>query len=209
MALAALGCSGGVPAPPSEQPSTSFRAACLPAATPGSMASPWPPRDFDVQHWIGPQGSSLPRKLGAAKKLISEVGCPFQPAVIPRCDWQTLKRDEIPEPQSIAGTEAWRPGTITTVQGDLLVGHFDALGEPDTSKLEQRPAAVLKVCGLQGVCIFLGAPRAPECDFSPYWCMYDSSGVCCGYRFAKQVVVRGRIIDASMPAVEDALLCEL
>lgn len=150
----------------------------------------------------------MPRKLGPSRGPISQIGCPFQPAVIPHCDWQKLNRDEIPEPQYIVGGEAWKPGAIATVQGDLLVGHFEALGAPNDG-LAQRQAAALKLCGLQGVCIFLGVPDAPECDFSPYWCTYDSSGTCCGYRFAKQVVVRGRIIDASMPALKDVLLCEL
>ncbi len=206
--LAALGCSAATPAQPSERPTTSYRAACLPSAGSGKAATPWPPPDFDAQHWVGPGGSSLPRKLGPSKGPISQVGCPFQPAVIPRCDWQTMKREEIPEPQYIVGGEAWKPGTIVTVQGDLAVGHFDALGAPGTGKLEQRPAAALKLCGL-GECIFLGVPQAPECDFSPFWCLYDSSGICCGYRFAKQVIVRGKVIDGPLPALEEALLCEL
>src|SRR4051812_46513321 len=87
-----------------------------PTAAPATAA--WPPVDFDAQHWIGPSGSSFRLLTGAGAKPFSEVGCPFQPAPIPRCDWNTLNREEIPEPQSAAFTPDWRPGAIATVQGD-------------------------------------------------------------------------------------------
>lgn len=190
---------------PSERPSPPGAAGGRALAS--SPSAPWPPLQFDTTHWIGPQGSSLQALLDPAAKPISEVGCPFQPAPIPKCDWQHLNRDDIPEPQYLASSD-WQPGAVVTVQGDLLVGHFDAIAEPSTPGHYPRNFAALKVCGAQRACVFLGAPKPPSCDFSPYWCVYDVSGVCCGYRFSKQVVVRGRVLDWVAPALEDALLCE-
>jgi hypothetical protein len=103
--------------------------------------------------------------------------------------------------------KAWQPGTVVTARGFLTVGYFDGLLEPTSSDHYPRQTASLELCSL-GVCIYLGVPKAPARNESPYWCLYDASGVCCGYRFGKQVVLRGKVAEWSVPAVEDALLCE-
>jgi hypothetical protein len=167
-----------------------------------AAADAWPPPSYDKRLWVGPSESTARYLPGPAENLISEVGCPFQPAPLPSCA-------DLPPASAVdlaVTAEEWHAGSIVAVEGVLRIGEFQAAAEIGHPKRYRREVAGLEVCGAR-TCVYLAASDPSFENFSPYWCMFDNSGVCCGFQYNRRVVARGRVMDWLGPTLEKALLC--
>jgi hypothetical protein len=168
-----------------------------------AAAAAWPPPSYDKRLWVGASESTARYLPGPTESLISEVGCPFQPAPLPSCA-------DLPPASAVdvaITAEEWHAGSIVAVEGTLRIGQLQPAAETGDPKRYQRQVTGLEVCGTR-TCVHLAASNQPSLEnFSPYWCMFDNSGVCCGFQYNRRVIARGRVMDWLGPTLEKALLC--
>lgn len=167
-----------------------------------AAAGDWPV-SYDPKAWVGSSQSTARFEPGPAEHLFSEVGCPFQPAALPICATGVKA-----SPVDVALTaEEWKPGAIVAVEGLLRIGPFQTAQELQNAPRYRRGVVDLQVCGPQSCVVLASNSQESLDDFSPYWCLFDNSGLCCGFQYNRLVVARGRVVEGLGPTVEEPLLC--
>jgi hypothetical protein len=167
-----------------------------------AAAGDWPVR-YEPSAWVGSAESTARFQPGPAEHLISEVGCPFQPISLPACSSGLGA-----SPVDVAITaEEWNPGAIVAVQGLLRIGPLHSAQELQNAPRYRREVVDLQVCGPRNCVVLASAHQESPDDFSPYWCVFDNSGLCCGFQYNGFVVARGRVVAGLGPTLEEPLLC--
>ncbi|HKY38388.1 MAG TPA: hypothetical protein VJN18_20735 [Polyangiaceae bacterium] len=215
--VTALACSGSSGSVPRAAPSTPAGEGLWHADPPSRMAvhvskasgvhieaaaGDWPVR-YEPSAWVGSAESTARFEPRSGGHLISEVGCPFQPVSLPTCSSGLGA-----SPVDVAITaEEWKPGAIVAVEGLLRIGPLHPAQESQNAPRYRREVVDLQVCGPRNCVVLASANQESADDFSPYWCVFDNSGLCCGFQYNVSVVARGRVVEGLGPTVEEPLLC--